>query len=757
MGRGQIVSGGELGRYQVKLIYAYRNRITARLADYTQQIAMLDQKITAIDAQIAAESDPVKKAKLQDTRSVMVLQRASVQKLHDYYSTKMPADPTVDAWCADKTEDLAAGTNVGTIEIPGEPSTVLVRPAYDNRSVYTAARDGNIMPSIAGSPYQVLFNRMLLPGWQRHKPIYRAGTIVPDSLNFSTNTCSVCLDPEYSSQQNLPAVDGLSITNCNMGDDDQSAYLTSSTNDFCSRNPDHPLCTQSPGSEIMLTDEQLAQLQTVNYLVNGAHGRANDPSGIAAGDSWDVMGPGEAGDCEDFALTKMQMLVNQYGWNPNSLNIVTGFTSNGGYHAMLGVRTKNRGLVILDVNYDKVMESGRVPYRIDKIALASDDWRNYTRRLDNVPIEYMGCNAAAFADLDRVVVEFIGQKWTSPKVVGFIESPQPCMLGYAAFAIRYDWWVPNDVASWNDSGQTLKLEAQLTDVVGGQDVASSGLHAIQIAGYKVVHPAPPGGDFDFNDVVLALFLPSSSFEVRQSQNINAHMHTCFQQAGRAFLVLGNDMIGTGTLWQSYQTDAENYHYQTDTWSGNQDPGYNAYHPNAFSIGERSYVIDGEVHESNVQQKKDYSFITNSWISINDGGMALCRHFAFSVAGSGYVGLGYDDYYTEGERTSLGHYLGPPYTPENENYSYTNPTLRKYNPITDSWSFKTPLPSYPVGHYYPDGCDGQEGFGYVVGGWSPGDTSLNSYLDFYVATTDLWYNSFGPDIFLWRARACSINQ
>ena len=237
MGRGQIVSGGEFGMYQVKLIYAYRNRINARLDGYTQQMALLDQKITAIDAQIAAEADPVKKAKLQDTRSVMVLQRASVQKLHDYYSTKMPADPTIAAWCADATEDLAAGTNVGTIEIPGEASTVLVRPAYNNRYVYTAGRDGNLMPSVAGSPYQVLFNWMLLPGWQRHKPIYRAGTIVPDSLDFVANTCSVCLDPAYSSQQSLPAVDGLGVGDCNMGDDDQSQYLTDSAEDFCSRNP----------------------------------------------------------------------------------------------------------------------------------------------------------------------------------------------------------------------------------------------------------------------------------------------------------------------------------------------------------------------------------------------------------------------------------------------------------------------------------------------------------------------------------------
>jgi hypothetical protein len=46
--------------------------------------------------------------------------------------------------------------------------------------------------------------------------------------------------------------------------------------------------------------------------------------------------------------------------------------------------------------------------------------------IHNVPIEYMTCNAEAFAEGDRVVVEFVGQDWNDPLVIGFADNPKPC-------------------------------------------------------------------------------------------------------------------------------------------------------------------------------------------------------------------------------------------------------------------------------------------------------------------------------------------
>ena len=51
---------------------------------------------------------------------------------------------------------------------------------------------------------------------------------------------------------------------------------------------------------------------------------------------------------------------------------------------------------------------------------------NQTGFLFDVPIEYMGCDAAAFDNGDQVVVKFTGQDWAAPKVVGFKSNPKPC-------------------------------------------------------------------------------------------------------------------------------------------------------------------------------------------------------------------------------------------------------------------------------------------------------------------------------------------
>ena len=48
--------------------------------------------------------------------------------------------------------------------------------------------------------------------------------------------------------------------------------------------------------------------------------------------------------------------------------------------------------------------------------------------LSDVPIFYMGCNAAAFAVGDRVLVEFPGQTWQWPSVIGFEKEPKACEL-----------------------------------------------------------------------------------------------------------------------------------------------------------------------------------------------------------------------------------------------------------------------------------------------------------------------------------------
>jgi len=51
---------------------------------------------------------------------------------------------------------------------------------------------------------------------------------------------------------------------------------------------------------------------------------------------------------------------------------------------------------------------------------------NQSATLSNVVVAYMDCDSAIFNVDDRVVVEFQGQNWASPRVIGFLDNPRPC-------------------------------------------------------------------------------------------------------------------------------------------------------------------------------------------------------------------------------------------------------------------------------------------------------------------------------------------
>lgn len=52
---------------------------------------------------------------------------------------------------------------------------------------------------------------------------------------------------------------------------------------------------------------------------------------------------------------------------------------------------------------------------------------NQASTLSNVVVSYMDCDAAVFEIGDRVVVEFQGQNWANPRVIGFVDNPKPCI------------------------------------------------------------------------------------------------------------------------------------------------------------------------------------------------------------------------------------------------------------------------------------------------------------------------------------------
>ncbi len=238
MGKGTIVSGGAEGLYSVTLNLA-RERIQARIAlaqaaitnletliaEADAGIATIDSAILALRAQISLlEEDPVTnkaaietalnslQAKLTEraaagtSRGILVLQKAGQEKRIQTLQA-LPADPTVDAWCCDLTENLTG--EVGTIEVPGERGTVLIRPGYNGGAVYNHTRDGQLFHPAACTAAGAFFNFAVLPGWQKWKPTYRTGEITA----LAGDTCSVDLHTAYSSAQSLGVNQAGSLTN----------------------------------------------------------------------------------------------------------------------------------------------------------------------------------------------------------------------------------------------------------------------------------------------------------------------------------------------------------------------------------------------------------------------------------------------------------------------------------------------------------------------------------------------------------------
>jgi|GEM_PF-3346401 len=184
MGKGTIISGGDDGQYIVRLewsedrLTAEATRLTSRIAGYTAYIATL--------------SDGAAKDRAELEKSALERRLERVQAWQAEYTAD---ERTI--WCADLTEDLTG--EVGTIEVPGEPETVLIQPGYEGNAAYDSARDGQLEGPEAGTPAGVFWNWALLPVWQKYMPTFRTGTITA----LDGGLASVTLDAATSSQQDL--------------------------------------------------------------------------------------------------------------------------------------------------------------------------------------------------------------------------------------------------------------------------------------------------------------------------------------------------------------------------------------------------------------------------------------------------------------------------------------------------------------------------------------------------------------------------
>jgi predicted transglutaminase-like cysteine proteinase len=100
----------------------------------------------------------------------------------------------------------------------------------------------------------------------------------------------------------------------------------------------------------------IALLDSVNRNVNNNVTQVTDMDGFGVAENWrlpDVNSfVGDIGDCEDFALAKRKILIENYGFNRNALSMSVLRRPQGDVHAVLMVRTAYGDYVLDNLERD---------------------------------------------------------------------------------------------------------------------------------------------------------------------------------------------------------------------------------------------------------------------------------------------------------------------------------------------------------------------------------------------------------------------
>lgn len=138
--------------------------------------------LSRIDADIFAAERDIKI--LDDALEPLDLEAPGVPK---------PFKREKTAWCADYTTDLIG--EVGTIDVNRQVRTgaTIIQPGESPRAAaYDSARDGQIQPALAASPYGVYWNAAQLPGAGVWRARHAVGTL--EAVNKTNDTATVAMD-----------------------------------------------------------------------------------------------------------------------------------------------------------------------------------------------------------------------------------------------------------------------------------------------------------------------------------------------------------------------------------------------------------------------------------------------------------------------------------------------------------------------------------------------------------------------------------
>ncbi len=139
--------------------------------------------------------------------------------------------------------------------------------------------------------------------------------------------------------------------------------------DFCRRNPRD--CSQRAANSdpMILTPSRWQTLLDVNYQVNATIRPETDMQAYGVAEYWTY--PTTVGDCEDYALLKRKILI-QNGFPESDLLMTVVLQPNGDGHAVLTVHT-DRGDFVLDNMRQKVLLWSDTNYTFLKRQSSLDD------------------------------------------------------------------------------------------------------------------------------------------------------------------------------------------------------------------------------------------------------------------------------------------------------------------------------------------------------------------------------------------------
>ncbi len=138
-------------------------------------------------------------------------------------------------------------------------------------------------------------------------------------------------------------------------------------------------CDLEHSSSIIEDKENMLKvLNLVNERINRDLKFSLDSENYGVEEKWSLPLSGE-GDCEDNALLKRKVLVEEFGFPRGSLRMATAFHKDKFYaHALLAVNT-SKGVFILDQDQEKVLFWKDSPYIFEAWEIPGRKWERFAQ------------------------------------------------------------------------------------------------------------------------------------------------------------------------------------------------------------------------------------------------------------------------------------------------------------------------------------------------------------------------------------------